>query len=33
VRVRSPQLEQLRSLLTSNGLTVREDVPEPMLCW
>ncbi|MEV6137209.1 ATP-binding cassette domain-containing protein [Nocardia sp. NPDC051990] len=25
VRVRSPQLEQLRSLLTSNGMTVRED--------
>lgn len=25
VRVRSPQLDQLRSLLTSNGLTVRED--------
>ncbi|MVU80221.1 ATP-binding cassette domain-containing protein [Nocardia sp. ET3-3] len=25
VRVRSPQLDQLRSLLTSNGMTVRED--------
>ncbi|MFD0365351.1 ABC transporter ATP-binding protein [Nocardia sp. GCM10030253] len=25
VRVRSPQLEQLRSVLTSNGMTVRED--------
>ncbi|NKY87057.1 ABC transporter ATP-binding protein [Nocardia veterana] len=25
VRVRSPQLDELRSLLTSNGLTVRED--------
>ncbi|MEU6563558.1 ABC transporter ATP-binding protein [Nocardia nova] len=32
VRVRSPQLDELRSLLTSNGMTVREDggasVPE-----
>src|SRR5205823_8117687 len=25
VRVRSPQLDQLRSLLTSSGMTVRED--------
>ncbi|GAA5044998.1 ABC transporter ATP-binding protein [Nocardia callitridis] len=25
VRVRSPQLDQLRSLLTSNGMTIRED--------
>ncbi|GAB0103606.1 ABC transporter ATP-binding protein [Nocardia sp. JMUB6875] len=28
VRVRSPQLDQLRSLLTSNGMTVREDGAE-----
>ncbi|WP_040792969.1 ABC transporter ATP-binding protein [Nocardia paucivorans] len=29
VRVRSPQLDQLRSLLTSNGMTVREDGSDP----
>ncbi|MEV6100403.1 ABC transporter ATP-binding protein [Nocardia sp. NPDC051981] len=29
VRVRSPQLDQLRSLLTSNGMTVREDGARP----
>ncbi|MEI4398019.1 hypothetical protein V9059_11540, partial [Streptococcus agalactiae] len=29
VRVRSPQLDQLRSLLTSNGMTVREDGAHP----
>ncbi|MFR9750628.1 ABC transporter ATP-binding protein [Nocardia sp. 004] len=29
VRVRSPQLDQLRSLLTSNGMTVREDGANP----
>ncbi|MBF6137930.1 ABC transporter ATP-binding protein [Nocardia otitidiscaviarum] len=29
VRVRSPQLDQLRSLLTSNGMTVREDGADP----
>ncbi|MGV9413811.1 ABC transporter ATP-binding protein [Nocardia sp. NPDC003693] len=28
VRVRSPQLDQLRSLLTSNGMTVREDAAD-----
>lgn len=31
VRVRSPQLDQLRSLLTSNGMTVREDGDGPAL--
>ncbi|RDI42351.1 ABC transporter ATP-binding protein [Nocardia mexicana] len=31
VRVRSPQLDQLRSLLTSNGLTVREEDPAALL--
>ncbi|MGK8511479.1 ABC transporter ATP-binding protein [Nocardia asiatica] len=29
VRVRSPQLDQLRSVLTSNGMTVREDGAGP----
>ncbi|MEU7142269.1 ATP-binding cassette domain-containing protein [Nocardia sp. NPDC046473] len=29
VRVRSPQLDQLRSVLTSNGMTVREDGTGP----
>ncbi|WP_306365167.1 ABC transporter ATP-binding protein [Nocardia sp. CC227C] len=29
VRVRSPQLDQLRSLLTSNGMTIREDGADP----